>query len=185
MAWWWSHNYRQPKGGSSCTQTPGHCVGSSRDRPSSSGGVTQAEIARQMQVSRDTVGKWWRRYQADQSRHDRQQDRIHLKDLRCSPRQSHPRPYPPPPTPTQRQSRTIHRTFIEERAHACIYISGHDRIQAMTDWIHDYNHHRGHTAIGGPPISRVDNLPGSYNYAWVCASCRPGLKALDLSLPAE
>ena len=27
-------------------------------------GVSQAEIARQMQVSRDTVGKWWRRYQA-------------------------------------------------------------------------------------------------------------------------
>jgi hypothetical protein len=26
--------------------------------------------------------------------------------------------------------------------------------------MHRYNHHRHHTAIDGPPISRVNNLPG-------------------------
>jgi hypothetical protein len=29
-------------------------------------------------------------------------------------------------------------------------------------WLHIYNHHRHHTAIGGPPVSRVSNLAGSY-----------------------
>jgi transposase-like protein len=28
-------------------------------------GVSQAEVARQFRVSRATVSKWWRRYQAD------------------------------------------------------------------------------------------------------------------------
>ncbi len=30
-------------------------------------------------------------------------------------------------------------------------------------WLHRYNHHRHHTAIGGPPVSRVSNLAGHYN----------------------
>ncbi|MDQ5975292.1 MAG: hypothetical protein QG661_2501, partial [Actinomycetota bacterium] len=30
-------------------------------------------------------------------------------------------------------------------------------------WLHFYNHHRPHTAIGKvPPISRLNNLPGHY-----------------------
>ncbi|MPZ23179.1 MAG: IS481 family transposase, partial [Dehalococcoidia bacterium] len=34
---------------------------------------------------------------------------------------------------------------------------------ALDRWLHIYNHHRRHTAIGGfPPISRVTNLPGKY-----------------------
>jgi hypothetical protein len=32
-----------------------------------------------------------------------------------------------------------------------------------TEWLHTYNRHRGHTAIGGPPINRVNNLPNQYN----------------------
>ncbi|MEU9412215.1 IS481 family transposase, partial [Streptomyces sp. NPDC048281] len=32
------------------------------------------------------------------------------------------------------------------------------------DFLHTYNHHRGHTALGGhPPISRVNNPAGQYN----------------------
>ncbi|MDQ5974399.1 MAG: hypothetical protein QG661_1608, partial [Actinomycetota bacterium] len=31
-------------------------------------------------------------------------------------------------------------------------------------WLHFYNHHRPHTAIGKvPPISRLNNLPGHYS----------------------
>jgi hypothetical protein len=33
----------------------------------------------------------------------------------------------------------------------------------LTAWLHLYNHHRHHTAIGGPPIGRVSNLVGSYS----------------------
>ncbi len=29
-------------------------------------------------------------------------------------------------------------------------------------WVHDYKHHRNHTAGGGPPASRVHNVCGSY-----------------------
>ncbi len=30
-------------------------------------------------------------------------------------------------------------------------------------WLHMYNHHRHHTAIGGPPICRVNNVVGSHS----------------------
>ncbi|WP_420889156.1 integrase core domain-containing protein [Corynebacterium freneyi] len=33
----------------------------------------------------------------------------------------------------------------------------------MGRWLHDYNHHRPHSAYGGrPPVSRLTNLPGEY-----------------------
>ncbi|MET8714570.1 IS481 family transposase, partial [Streptomyces sp. NPDC004735] len=32
------------------------------------------------------------------------------------------------------------------------------------DFLHTYNHHRCHTALGGlPPISRVNNASGQYS----------------------
>ncbi|MFB4316269.1 integrase core domain-containing protein, partial [Actinomadura sp. 21ATH] len=35
------------------------------------------------------------------------------------------------------------------------------RRRALPRWLHTYNHHRGHTALGGqPPASRVPNLTG-------------------------
>ncbi|GAA3507631.1 transposase InsO family protein [Streptosporangium album] len=43
------------------------------------------------------------------------------------------------------------------------YRSETERRAAFTIWLHMYNHHRGHTALGGlPPASRVTNLPGRY-----------------------
>ncbi len=37
------------------------------------------------------------------------------------------------------------------------------RRQALPGWLHEYNHHRPHTAIGNvPPITRLTNLPGQY-----------------------
>ncbi len=36
--------------------------------------------------------------------------------------------------------------------------------QAFPQWLHTYNHHRGHTALGGqPPATRVPNLTGQYS----------------------
>ena len=44
------------------------------------------------------------------------------------------------------------------------YTSSKARIGALTRWLHRYNYHRCHTALGGkPPISRVTNLPSSYS----------------------
>ncbi|WP_159927372.1 MULTISPECIES: integrase core domain-containing protein, partial [Nocardia] len=37
------------------------------------------------------------------------------------------------------------------------------RRAALPAWLHTYNHHRQHTAIGRQtPISRLTNLPGQY-----------------------
>lgn len=57
----------------------------------------------------------------------------------------------------------FNRTLQEEWAYAHVWNSDHQRTRALDDWIHLYNHHRGHTAIGGPPITRVNDLPGHYS----------------------
>jgi transposase InsO family protein len=45
-----------------------------------------------------------------------------------------------------------------------VYTSNQQRADALDDWLHLYNHHRAHTALGGrSPISRVNNAAGSYS----------------------
>jgi transposase InsO family protein len=53
------------------------------------------------------------------------------------------------------------RTLRDEWGYAKAYQSESARRNALTSWLHIYNHHRPHTAIGGkPPVTRVTNLPG-------------------------
>ena len=54
------------------------------------------------------------------------------------------------------------RTLLDECAYAAVYRSEHHRRQAIDRFIHTYNHHRHHTAIGGPPITRLNNLTGQH-----------------------
>lgn len=55
----------------------------------------------------------------------------------------------------------FHRTLRDEWAYGKTYQSENSRRKALTSWLHIYNHHRPHTALGGePPITRVTNLPG-------------------------
>ena len=57
----------------------------------------------------------------------------------------------------------FNRTLLEECAYNAVYRSDHARTRALARWIHTYNHHRPHTALGGkPPISRVTNVPKDY-----------------------
>ena len=70
------------------------------------------------------------------------------------------RPYRPQ---TNGKVERFNRTLTHEWAYARIYTSNHERTAALADWVHTYNHHRGHTAIGGPPINRVNNLPSQYS----------------------
>lgn len=56
----------------------------------------------------------------------------------------------------------FNRTLLEEWAYVRPYTSDDERTAALDDWLHLYNHHRHHTAIGGPPISRINNLPDQY-----------------------
>jgi transposase InsO family protein len=55
------------------------------------------------------------------------------------------------------------RTLLNEWAYARPYRSEAARTRALDTWLHMYNHHRHHTAIGGTPISRVNNVVGSHS----------------------
>jgi transposase InsO family protein len=68
----------------------------------------------------------------------------------------------------------FNRTLLEEWAYVRVYRSEQERIDALADWIHTYNHHRNHTAIGGPPISRVHNLAGQHSPGHEIGSSRGG-----------
>ncbi|MCC0099359.1 IS481 family transposase [Streptomyces sp. NBC_00853] len=57
----------------------------------------------------------------------------------------------------------FNRTLLDEWAYLRPYTSNHERTEALTDFLHTYNHHRCHTALDGhPPISRVNNPAGQY-----------------------
>ncbi|MER7149650.1 IS481 family transposase [Streptomyces lydicus] len=70
------------------------------------------------------------------------------------------RPYRPQ---TNGKVERFNRTLLDEWAYLRPYTSNTERTQALTGFLHTYNHHRSHTALGGkPPISRVNNAPGQY-----------------------
>jgi len=55
-------------------------------------------------------------------------------------------------------------TLADEWAYARLYTSDRERCDEFPRWLHTYNYHRGHTALGGqPPATRVPNLSGQYN----------------------
>ncbi|WP_445169805.1 IS481 family transposase [Mycolicibacterium sp. Dal123E01] len=71
------------------------------------------------------------------------------------------RPYRPQ---TNGKVERFHRTLADEWAYAQLYTSDAERCAEFPIWLHTYNHHRGHTALGGqPPATRVPNLPGHYS----------------------
>jgi transposase InsO family protein len=70
------------------------------------------------------------------------------------------RPYRPQ---TNGKIERFHRTLADGWAYARFYDCESDRRAALPSWLHFYNHHRPHSAIGGqPPITRVTNLPGHH-----------------------
>jgi transposase InsO family protein len=70
------------------------------------------------------------------------------------------RPYRPQ---TNGKVERFHRTLADEWAYARLYRSDAERCTEFPRWLHTYNHHRGHTALGGqPPATRVPNLSGQY-----------------------
>ena len=57
----------------------------------------------------------------------------------------------------------FHRTMASEWAFARHYPNERTRRSALPTWLHIYNHHRQHSAIGKvPPFTRLTNLPGQY-----------------------
>ncbi|GAB3030345.1 IS481 family transposase [Parafrigoribacterium mesophilum] len=71
------------------------------------------------------------------------------------------RPYRPQ---TNGKIERFHRTLADGWAFKRHYNSESARRAALPAWLHEYNHHRPHTAIGAkPPITRLTNVPGQYS----------------------
>lgn len=70
------------------------------------------------------------------------------------------RPYRPQ---TNGKIERFHRTLADGWGYARCYTCEAERRDALTGWLHEYNHHRPHTACGNkPPITRLTNLSGQY-----------------------
>jgi transposase InsO family protein len=71
------------------------------------------------------------------------------------------RPYRPQ---TNGKVERFHRTLVDGWAFRRLYASESHRRKALPGWIHEYNHHRPHTACGArPPITRLTNLSDQYS----------------------
>jgi transposase InsO family protein len=122
-----------------------------------------------------TAAAFWTRAQAFFARHGITVQRVltdngacyrsrqwhqQLTDAGISHRRT--RPYRPQ---TNGKVERLNRTLLTEWAYAQPFDSGQQRADALPGWLHTYNHHRAHTALGGqPPISRipVNDLTGPY-----------------------
>ena len=79
-------------------------------------------------------------------------------ELAVSPRRT--RPYRPQ---TNGKIERFHRTLADRWAFRRFYSSESQRRKALPAFLHEYNHHRPHTALGGqPPITRLTNLSGQH-----------------------
>jgi transposase InsO family protein len=80
-----------------------------------------------------------------------------LKHLRTRPRR---------PQTNGKAERFI-RTLLSGWAYAAIYRSSQERSDALDGWLHTYNHHRNHRALGRKPpaarLTELNNLLGSYS----------------------
>ena len=71
------------------------------------------------------------------------------------------RPYRPR---TNGKAERFIRTLIAGWAYGAIYGSSQERTQALDGWLWTYNHRRPHGSLSHqPPITRLNNLAGSYN----------------------
>ena len=72
---------------------------------------------------------------------------------------SRTRPYRPR---TNGKAERLIQTALREWAYGPTWESSDERNQALEAWLHFYNHHRPHSALGGqPPITRLNNLVGN------------------------
>jgi transposase InsO family protein len=118
-----------------------------------------------------TAAAFWRRASAFFAGHGVSVDRVLTDNGSCYRSQdftaaldqaghTFTRPYRPA---TNGKVERFNRTLLAEWAYARPWRSEGQRTRGLARWLHLYNHHRHHTAIGGPPISRVGNVIGHYS----------------------
>ena len=118
-----------------------------------------------------TAAAFWSRAAAFFALHDITVERVLTDNGSCyrsntfnaalsGARHSFTRPYRPA---TNGKVERFNRTLLTEWAYARPWRSESQRTRGLARWLHTYNHHRHHTAIGGPPIGRVGNVMGSYS----------------------
>jgi transposase InsO family protein len=56
----------------------------------------------------------------------------------------------------------FNRTLLDEWAYVRLYRSNAERTRALDRFLHTYNHHRGHTSLGGRPPISATNQPGQH-----------------------
>ena len=56
----------------------------------------------------------------------------------------------------------FNRTLLDEWAYVRLYRSNSERTRALDRFLHTYNHHRGHTALGGQSPISATNQPGQH-----------------------
>jgi len=65
---------------------------------------------------------------------------------------------------TNGKAERLIRTMLGGWAYGAIYASSTERTAALDGWLWHYNHRRRHSALGHqPPITRLNNLLGTYN----------------------
>jgi len=57
----------------------------------------------------------------------------------------------------------FNRTLLDEWAYVRVYRSNTERCRALDRYLHLYNHHRGHTALGGRAPIEATNLAGQHS----------------------
>ncbi|WP_026853542.1 integrase core domain-containing protein, partial [Geothrix fermentans] len=73
-------------------------------------------------------------------------------------RHSFTRPYRPQ---TNGKAERFIQTALREWAYRLAYQSSEQRSQALKAWLHHYNHHRSHSALGGlAPAQKLNNVLG-------------------------
>lgn len=73
-------------------------------------------------------------------------------------RHSFTRPYRPQ---TNGKAERFIQTALREWAYRLAYASSEQRSQALEAWLHHYNHHRSHSALGGlTPAQKLNNVLG-------------------------
>ncbi len=71
------------------------------------------------------------------------------------------RPYRPQ---TNGKVERLNHTINQEWAYATSYRGNQARLDALPGWVHAYNYHRPHTALGGhSPIQALNNLPRNHS----------------------